>query len=279
MSAKHRKSLSNSNIIANIEALNDKIYSMMKYLLSLAILIYLLPGTGNAQVVDGKDTYGKLFDLFVMEKYEDCLWKANKYTENDKTKKDPEPYLYMAMAYYHIFLHREDYKEEDYKDPLKDALKYLYKYKTKDKKKRLTEPNEEFFGEITKSVVDESKNKYREGDFRKAADYFKNLKKFNPEDNAITMMLGAYQIGMKNYGEGEKNVETAIQNIKDGLKSGTITKFDELSEVMLVDGFMIYTNYLVLGDKSDLARDAITAAKEFLPNNKDILDQYSRITK
>ncbi|MEY3835453.1 MAG: hypothetical protein RI989_881 [Bacteroidota bacterium] len=46
--------------------------------------------------------YPDLLAMFVDEKYEKCLYKAEKYTLNEKTKKDPLPYLFMSRCYFEM---------------------------------------------------------------------------------------------------------------------------------------------------------------------------------
>ena len=45
------------------------------------------------------DELNQLLVWFVDEKYEKVLFKAIRYTEDDKQKKHPVPYLYMAKSY------------------------------------------------------------------------------------------------------------------------------------------------------------------------------------
>ena len=44
--------------------------------------------------------YNDLLLMYVDEKYERCLYKAEKYTLDEKTKKEPLPYLFMSMSYF-----------------------------------------------------------------------------------------------------------------------------------------------------------------------------------
>ena len=51
----------------------------------------------QSQVVGG--SYEKLAKLYNLGKYETCLYKAEDLTFKEDSKKDPEPYLYMAMCF------------------------------------------------------------------------------------------------------------------------------------------------------------------------------------
>ena len=75
---------------------------------------------------------------YVDEEYEKCLVKAEGYTINEETKKDPLPYLYMSMCLYEMSKIEKYTAMEDYKKADRDAMKYAEKYRKKDK-------NKEFF--------------------------------------------------------------------------------------------------------------------------------------
>ena len=45
-----------------------------------------------------KNEFEELLLLFVDEEYEKCLRKAEKYTLDKETRREPMPYLYIAMC-------------------------------------------------------------------------------------------------------------------------------------------------------------------------------------
>ncbi|MCB0765446.1 MAG: hypothetical protein KDB84_12110, partial [Flavobacteriales bacterium] len=97
----------------------------MKKLLLLAPLA-LFQLTAQAQ----KHVYEDLLVLFVDEKYEKCLGKAEGYTLMDDTKKDPLPFLYMSMCF--MEMSKDEKYQADYPKAAKDALKFAEKYRKKD---------------------------------------------------------------------------------------------------------------------------------------------------
>ena len=72
----------------------------MKYISAFLSLLIVTTMSVSAQVVGGMNF--KLEKLYIEEKYEDVAYKGMKMIENDKYKKDPEIYLYIAMAWYEI---------------------------------------------------------------------------------------------------------------------------------------------------------------------------------
>jgi hypothetical protein len=124
---------------------------MRKILICILLGLGLQGGQLLAQVIGGEQD--KLFDMFLLEKYEDCYYKAFKMTETEKYKSDPEPYLYVAMCNLKIHYDRE--LSEEYPNALKDALKYTekgLKYHAKAIKKEIPtfpmEDNLEFIDEV-----------------------------------------------------------------------------------------------------------------------------------
>jgi hypothetical protein len=115
---------------------------MMNYFLPLASCLLLLASDLSAQVIGGELV--KLEELFDKGKFEDCAYKAETYSENEKYAKNPEPYLYISMCYYEFHFSEDVKIKEYYKSALKDALKYAVKMKGYDK--------EEIFTMTTKSI-------------------------------------------------------------------------------------------------------------------------------
>ena len=101
----------------NIETMST--LSIRRPLFALAALLFaLVLGSApqvHAQIQEeeeeepilvSEDELNQLLMWFVDEKYEKVLFKAIRYTEDDKQKKHPVPYLYMAKAY--LGIHNSD---------------------------------------------------------------------------------------------------------------------------------------------------------------------------
>ena len=94
------------------------------------------------------DELNQLLVWFVDEKYEKVLFKAIRYTEDDKQKKHPVPYLYMAKSYLGIHNSddndlRETYEVDKLK-ALKNALKYAGKFVKKDREQEYVPSEQDF---------------------------------------------------------------------------------------------------------------------------------------
>ena len=77
-----------------------------------------------SQIAFGQN-YDELKILYADENYEKLLDRALKYTEKDKTKKEPAPYFWAARALYKISITGET--NEKYKNAYKDAINYISK--------------------------------------------------------------------------------------------------------------------------------------------------------
>ena len=100
-------------------------HSTMKKLLTLTA--FALAFSAQAQ----KHVYEDLLVLFVDEKYEKCIYKAEGYTQGDDTKKDALPFLYVSMCLFEMS--KQEKYNADYPKASRDAIKWAEKYRKKDK--------------------------------------------------------------------------------------------------------------------------------------------------
>ena len=101
----------------------------MKMKIFSLLALMLFAQFAKAQETEFKD----LLSLFVDQKYEKVLNKAENYTVNEETKKHPLPYLYISMSLYEMSKIEKYAQMEEYKNAFKDAMKYTSKYAAKDK--------------------------------------------------------------------------------------------------------------------------------------------------
>ena len=116
----------------------------MKKVIAVLFLSLSLVSRYSAQT--DKD-YKDLLTMFVSEKYEKCLYKAEGYTLDDETKKDALPYLFMSRCYFEMS--KKDEFKEKYPNAFKDSMKYISKYGSKDKEHKYAAEYEDFFAAIS----------------------------------------------------------------------------------------------------------------------------------
>jgi hypothetical protein len=164
--------------------------------------------------------------------YEKCLKKADRYMSKDASKRDALPYLYSSMAYYSM---SRDYQyAKDYPRAYKKCLSYLTKYRRKDKTYANKEEAQPFI-ETIKLVVAEQIDNYKldgtEKSDRKIVSLLKKLKRMDPEDSGIKLMLGVYYLKTKNRSEGREYINSGTEGVLEigvSVKFGTLTRTQQL---------------------------------------------------
>ncbi|MDZ4824037.1 MAG: hypothetical protein SH856_11305 [Flavobacteriales bacterium] len=172
---------------------------MKKLLLVLLVLAQL---TTLAQ-----NDYTDLLEMFVDEKYEKVLYKAEKYTLSDETKKDPMPYLYMSMAFLEIS--KIDEMKEKYPGAFKDAIKYAGTYGKKDKEHQFYNEYEDYFSELRQVIIAEGETFMETQKYTKAKSYYATLIDIDANDAGAHIMLGRAYAALKTKKESEAEFKTA----------------------------------------------------------------------
>ena len=167
----------------------------------LIVFLTLLTSFFVSSQEEGK--YDDLVILFADAKYEKLIKTANKYSEKDANKKDVEPYLMMAKAYYKISL--SGTMDPEYKNSYKYALKYLAKAKKYDKDSSYYKKEQDFIVEFQESVEQRMLNDLEAEDFRKAAGWAQKYSKIthHPVGAQLLVASGKYRSGDKT---GAKNI-------------------------------------------------------------------------
>lgn len=219
--------------------------------------------------------FQKLFDLYAMEKYEHCAWKAERYMNKDKYRRDPEPYLYLALCYYQAHVHPELF-EVELENPLKDALKYAYKFRKKDKSGELYEANRESLDKIREESLDYAKFLYNDGEYRKSASEFNRILKVIPDDVNVQFITGVAKLMSQNVTEGERLIGQALDTLRVQEEQDRFEKDDVTYEV-LIKAFVAYTSYLADHDQLDKAAEVIAFGRKLVPEDLTLKAQYKKI--
>lgn len=248
----------------------------MKYFLLLFSCFFFLASDLYAQVIGGEIL--KLEELFEKEKYEDCAYKAESYTEKDDYRKNPEPYLYISMCYYQFHLSEDEKITEYYKNALKDALKYAVKMRTYDKDKTFYDANNEYLDELRKACYEDAKKLIDEKNYSKASSYYyKQLQKLDPENMELTFIKGVCDALMRNSSEAYKNMNDAMPVLYQKVNEGNY-KADKIMEPALSDAFVNYSKFLTEQSFADSAKSIILFGKQLLPLDKAVDEQYKSLT-
>lgn len=245
----------------------------MKRVLLASVLVLVASLCAKAQVKNSD--FQKLFDLYTMEEYAKCAYKAEKYSQKEKYRRDPEPYLYMAMCFYQAHVQPEKFDQE-FDDPLKDALKYAYKFRKKDKTGELYDANRVLLDKIREEALSNAKFYYNDSDYRKASSEFKRIQKVIPDDMNVMMMTGVADIMAKNASQGERLVVIALDSMR-AQDARKVWEKDDVTHDIMIKGFVGYTNYLSEVDRVDEAQEVMTFARQLVPDDPTLKVQYKKI--
>lgn len=237
--------------------------------LFLAFSLFLTSTAAIGQVVGGMDF--KLEKLYMDEKWEDLGDKAQRMTENDKYKKDPEPYLYVSMAYYQISQANDAKLNEAYPKALAEAVKYATKFRSKDKDNTWFNDNISYFDDLKKVVIADAAPFVDDPrKLRVAVTSYKNLSKAIPEDYNILFFKGVLEQTNRNDGEAERNIKEAMNGLATAY-SDSKYKGSRASNHILEDGLIRWADLLMEKSYADSARKTLDVwGAQFFPNSEKI---------
>lgn len=166
--------------------------------------------------------YNDLNILYADGKYEKLVGAAEKYTNNDKTKADALPYLWMARGLYKVSLSGTD--DEKFKNAYKDAVGIVGKCIKYDKDKKVREEYSEFFTEFENSLVEMISNDLGASDYNKAGSWISKYYKLNATSIGAKLIDGACK-----YRKGDKAAANTLWKEADALIK-SVTDFESWSE-------------------------------------------------
>jgi len=159
--------------------------------------------------------YNKLLMWIVDEKFENVLYKCIRYTEDDKTKKLPLPYIYMGQAYLGIHLTEDNELRERFQvdklKALKNSLKYTAEYRKKDRENLYFHEYTVFFDELWTETKNAAETEMDNQKFTKAKSYYKYLSTIDPEDPGAWLMYAAVYQHLKSRKEASETYDKARQ--------------------------------------------------------------------
>lgn len=240
---------------------------MKKFFLILPFLLF--HGLLSAQ----KHVYEDLLVLFVDEKYEKCIWKAQGYVENDNTKKDPLPYLYISMCY-HEMSKQEQY-QTDYPKAARDAMKWAEKYRRKDKEMEFWNNYEDYWMSLNNQALDEGENYLEDPKgASKARQVFTSMTKYQPENPGPWLLLAVSQYNSNLAKDGD----LSVQEFEKALAAaGDISTLPSDQKRALKVGIIRYADHLTEKGNKDGARKIVALGKDHFMGEADFKGLYDSL--
>ena len=220
-------------------------------------------------ILISEDELNQLLMWYVDQKYEKVLFKAIRYTEDDKQNKHPLPYLYMAKAYLGVHNSddpdlRESYEVDKLK-ALKNSLKYAGKFVKKDKEIEYIPLEQEFLEDLRKETIIAAETEMDNVKFTKAKSYYKYLTIIDEEDPGAWMMYGTVFLALKARRDADLAWETAVNLLKDQQARGLTEGQLELLQYAFVMTIELLDE---LGDRAK-AREFISLGDQFVGGDRE----------
>ena len=233
------------------------------------LLAFFLLGSINI-IAQEQDTYPDLLALFVDEKFEKCLYKAEKYTLSDKSKKHALPYLFMSRCYFEMSK-RDEFKEK-YKAAGKDCFKYATKYVVKDKERKFYAEHEDYFTELRNKAISEAELSMDNKKYSQSKTYYDYLADWDTHDaGAWIMMAISYQMNKQ-----KKESDTALANAKKLLTDKTCSVEIKGQKDLLRNAIIAYAEKVYTEGNSAEAKVWLELGKEWFMDDKEYQVTYSQ---
>lgn len=234
----------------------------MKHLITAALAILAI--TAHAQ----KHVYQDLLVLYVDEQYEKCLAKAENYTLNDATKKDPLPYLYMSMSLYEMS--KIEKYQKDYPKASRDALKWAEKYRKKDRNLEYFANYEDFWAELNTMAMEQGENLYDDKAYAKAKQVFDAMVGYYPENPGAWIMFALCQYKTNLAKEGDLSMkEFAKANMNTD-----ISRLPADQKKLLKNALIRYAEHVNTKGMRDSAKATLHIGKDHFMGENDFKGIY-----
>jgi len=231
---------------------------MYKTLLCFLALAYGI--NSSAQ----KGVYEDLLVLYVDEKYDKCLGKAESYTLKESTRKHALPYLYMSMCFFEMS--KLEKYDEDYPKAFRSALKYAVKYRKKDKESEYFSDYDDYWSELNTTTMEVAENYFDEGNYSKAKSYYKYMTSYDLENAGAWIMRVHSELKLNMAREAEMHMAEG----KKALKSlGSIEHLSVDRQELLRTALIKYSEYLVEEGRSDSARKTMDIGSDVFLENEE----------
>ena len=248
---------------------------MFKIKYSLAILLFLT-GFNQVSFAQPDDEYNDLLFLYVDGKYEKCIDKAMNYIEDDDTRRDPMPYIYVSQAYYEMSKLQE--YDEDYPRAFRDAIKFAVKYRKKDKTGDYLEENSEYIDNLKIQTFEMADNYYQTGKYTKAKTYFKYLTGMDPTDWGSWLLRGVTETRLNMRSEAELSLSKGIEGVRN-IDEGTFDEYLEGEKMLLKTGIIYYADYMKEIGKVPEALDLVKEGNTYFDGDNEYKIMYDEMIR
>jgi hypothetical protein len=213
--------------------------------------------------------------LYVDQKYDVCYNKSLKYSEKEKTKKDPLPYLYISMSSFEMS--RDHKYTNSHPKAYKTAISFAAKYRKKDKEYKFKSDASEFIDKFKLIIIEEIENYLLEGTaatYSKAAGLTKKTCDMDPDDYGAKFLYSLLTNLTKNKAASKEYLKICTPKLEEyGANKFSLKYLTKSQQTILKFALLEYANYYKQKDK--------LKAKEILDYGKLLFyeeNEFSRIS-
>lgn len=234
-----------------------------------SLCLFFIASTGF-----GQKTYDDLRILYADGNYSKLAKVADKYTNDDNTKKDVLPYLWLSKGLYKI--HVGGNADPVFKNAYKESINALSKAIKMDKDGSVMSEinNKEFLELLQNSIVEQIDNDISTGNYRKAFGNVTSYKKISKNLVGQVYLEGACKFRNDDKSTGF----TLWKNADDQLKK--ITSLDEWTEAdkeMLKMGAIQVAECYVSIKKVDVAKAMLNKVAQWFEEDEEFKEIYDKI--
>lgn len=235
--------------------------------LPIAFLFLVLNSSLYAQVNNAEfDNVAKKYEK---GSFESALESAEALMDNDKYRKNPEPYLWASMCFYELSKSDDEKIKERYKSAFRDALKFAGKAVSKDKEGSIVTDNQEYFDLMKKEGIAAARAFEKENDYRKASYTYKQLQDIAPNDAFIQFAKGVTDIRLSSMFEAEREIKASFPILEENYRNLDY-KPDPISSPLLKEAVVYYIDHLTEVNYLDSAKTVLLTARVFFPLDEEI---------
>lgn len=236
----------------------------------LAFSLLLLFGSVNSADAQ-RPEYDELLKLIVDEDYEKALRKCENYTLDDDTRKDPVPYIYMSMAYFHMSSDPE-YSEE-YPKAFKDALKYAARFRRKDRDNEYMGEYSRYMSQLREQAIRETNGLLDQEKYIQAKMFYKYMTDLDENDIGAHLMM-AYSLRQS---RSKRDAEESEALAKKLMKEKGIDHLALEQKDFLKYALIVYSEYMESEGMRSQATDLLSLGKEYFEDDKEYMVTYNTI--
>lgn len=235
----------------------------------VSLLAFSVFAGGNQK---GEEKFEKLRLLYEGGEWDKLEWKAFQATLNEKTKREPLPYLYLALAY--LELSKEPESLEFFPKAERDAIKYAIKFKKKDRKKEYSNLYPEKFEEFRMLLIRDANKYLIDLRYNKVITIAKKLISLYPENQAYYILKASCEAHSEMVYEAQRTYGVAEEKI---FQESNVAGLSPDMVAAITSGVIIYLDFWLKKKSYAAPEKLIPLADKYISNSEEYNARKAKI--